>query len=56
MLEKILLICEEKGLKKPSCYQGEYNIVTRGVETKLLPILRTHGMTYNAFRWVAPLL
>lgn len=52
MLEKMLSICEEKGLQKPSCYQGEYNVVTRGMETKLLPILRAHGMTYNAFRCV----
>lgn len=50
MLENMLHLCEEKGLQKPSCYQGEYNVVTRGMETKLLPILRAHGMSYNAFR------
>ena len=48
----MLFLCEEKGLQKPSCYQGDYNLVTRGMETKLLPILRAHGMTYNAFRCV----
>ena len=52
MLEQVLRLCEEKGLQKPSCYQGDYNVVTRGMETKLLPILRAHGMTFNAFRWV----
>ena len=52
MLEQVLRLCEEKGLQKPSCYQADYNVVTRGMETKLLPILRAHGMTFNAFRWV----
>ena len=52
MLEEMLHLCEEKGLQKPGCYQGDYNIVTRGMEEKLLPILRSHGMTYNAFRYV----
>lgn len=50
VLEKMLNLCEEKGLQKPSCYQGEYNLVTRAMETKLLPTLRAHGVTYNAFR------
>ena len=52
MLEQMLRLCEKKGLRKPSCYQGDYNLVTRGMETKLLPILRAHGMTFNAFRCV----
>lgn len=52
MLEQMVRLCEEKGLQMPSCYQGDYNIVTRGMEMKLLPILRAHGMTFNAFRFV----
>lgn len=52
MLEQILRLCEEHSLQKPCCYQGEYNVMTRGMETKLLPLLRAHGMTYNAFRYV----
>lgn len=48
MLEHTLRLCEDKGLQKPSCYQGEYHLTTRGMETKLLAILRAHGMTYNA--------
>ena len=51
MLKTMLKLCEDKGLKKPSCYQGDYNLITRGMETKLLPILRAHGMSYNAFRY-----
>ncbi|KAL8832268.1 MAG: hypothetical protein Q9191_000367 [Dirinaria sp. TL-2023a] len=50
VLEKMLSLCEENGLQKPCCYQGEYNLVTRAMETKLLPILRAHRLTYNAFR------
>ena len=50
MLDKMLHICNEKGLQKPSCYQGDYSIVTRGMENKLLPILRANGMNFNAFR------
>ena len=49
----MLHLCEEIGLQKPSCYQGEYNLVTRGMETKLLPILRAHGMSFNAFRFLS---
>lgn len=56
MLEKMLRMCEDKGMQMPSCYQGDYNIVTRGMETKLLPILRAHSMTFNAFRFVTSCL
>ncbi|KAH8703703.1 putative oxidoreductase [Talaromyces proteolyticus] len=53
VLEEILRICNEKGWQKPSCYQGDYNLATRGMETKLLPLLRAHGMSFNAFRALA---
>ncbi|KAL8838451.1 MAG: hypothetical protein Q9170_002126 [Blastenia crenularia] len=53
MLEKMLKVCEEKGLRKPACYQGDYNLVTRGMETRLLPLLRAHNMSFNAFRPLA---
>lgn len=56
VLEKILNICEVRGYQKPSCYQGEYNLATRGMETKLLPLLHKHGMTFNAFRYVVSLI
>lgn len=51
-LQKILNICEAKGWQKPSCYQGNYNMVTRGMETKLLPILRANDISYNGFQYV----
>lgn len=52
MLEKMLRLCEEEGYQNSSCYQGDYNLITRGMESKLLSLLRDHGMTFNAFRWV----
>lgn len=48
-LQNILNICEEMGLQKPSCYQGNYNLITRGMEIKLLPILRAHGMSFVGY-------
>ncbi|KAI1212748.1 putative oxidoreductase [Annulohypoxylon truncatum] len=52
-LERIVALCDEHGWRKPSCYQAEYSIVSRGVETKLLPLLRAHGIRLNAFRSIA---
>ncbi|KAI0897283.1 putative oxidoreductase [Annulohypoxylon nitens] len=52
-LERIVALCDEHGWRKPSCYQAEYSIVSRGVETKLLPLLRAHGIRLNAFRFIA---
>lgn len=50
MLEKMLQLCEQNGWEKPSCYQGPYNLVTRGMEKELLPLLRAHGIAFNAFQ------
>lgn len=47
-LQKIIDLCEEKGWVKPRWYQGSYNMLTRGAETRLLPILRAHGMSFLA--------
>ncbi|KAI1325381.1 putative oxidoreductase [Xylariaceae sp. FL0255] len=51
MLEEILQICEQQSLPKPRYYQGTYNVISRGAETKLFPLLRAHGMKFVAF-WV----
>ncbi|KAI1073915.1 putative oxidoreductase [Whalleya microplaca] len=53
VLEKMLQLCEENGWQKPSCYQGDYNLVTRGMETKLLPLLRAHNISFTCFRALA---
>lgn len=50
LLEEYIALCEEHGWVKPTIYQGEYNAVTRGMEKHLLPILRRHGILFNAFR------
>ncbi|KAF2462584.1 putative oxidoreductase [Lindgomyces ingoldianus] len=53
VLERILQLCEENGWAKPSCYQGNYNLVTRGMETNLLPTLRENGIAFNCFQPLA---
>ncbi|OAK96955.1 putative oxidoreductase [Phaeosphaeriaceae sp. SRC1lsM3a] len=50
VLEKIVQLCDKHGWRKPRCYQGDYNIITRAMEDKLLPTLRAHGISYMAFR------
>ncbi|KAK7711265.1 hypothetical protein SLS63_012698 [Diaporthe eres] len=47
-LQKIIDLCEQKGWVKPTWYQGTYNLLTRGMETRVLPILRAHGMSFLA--------
>ncbi|KAI1104516.1 putative oxidoreductase [Jackrogersella minutella] len=53
ILSQMLSLCEQHNWRKPACYQGEYSIVSRGTETKLLPLLRAHGIRFNAFRSIA---
>lgn len=47
-LQKIINLCEQRGWVKPTWYQGTYNLLTRGMETRMLPILRAHGMSFLA--------
>jgi aflatoxin B1 aldehyde reductase len=47
-LQRIIDLCEEKGWAKPRWYQGTYNMLTRGAESRVLPILRAHGMSFLA--------
>ncbi|KAI0874033.1 putative oxidoreductase [Hypoxylon argillaceum] len=49
MLEDILRLCEQNGWPKPSYYQGTYNVISRGMETKLWPILQAHNIKFVAF-------
>ncbi|KAI0202129.1 putative oxidoreductase [Astrocystis sublimbata] len=53
VLKQMLQLCEQNGWEKPSCYQGPYNLITRGMEKELLPLLREHNMVFNAFQPVA---
>lgn len=43
-------ICEDKGYKKPTVYQGHYNALTRGGEEELFPLLRKNNMAFLAYR------
>ncbi|KAI3320644.1 putative oxidoreductase [Xylariaceae sp. AK1471] len=52
VLEKMLQLCDQNGWPKPSYYQGIYNVISRGMETKLWPILRAHNMKFVAY-WAA---
>ncbi len=40
MADEILRVCDEEGLQKPTAFQSQYNIITRGIEAELLPLLR----------------
>ena len=49
MVEEWLSIAEKEGYVKPSVYQGQYNLLCRGYETSLFPLLRKHNIHFNAF-------
>ncbi|KAI1406943.1 Aldo/keto reductase [Hypoxylon sp. FL1857] len=49
MLQSFMDICERKGYVKPAVYQGQYNLICRGPEKDLIPFLRKHNMTFNAY-------
>ncbi|KAJ4244740.1 hypothetical protein NW762_014315 [Fusarium torreyae] len=42
-------VCEKHGFVKPSVYQGQYNVIVRGGEKELFPILRKNGMAFYAY-------
>jgi aflatoxin B1 aldehyde reductase len=52
-LRAFLAVCEENAFIKPTVYQGDYSLINRGMEKHLLPLLREHGMVFNAFRSIA---
>ncbi|KAI0161871.1 NADP-dependent oxidoreductase domain-containing protein [Hypoxylon sp. FL1284] len=48
-VQQFLDICEERGLVKPSVYQGHYNAIVRAAERELFSILRKNDMAFYAF-------
>ena len=42
-------LCEENNWIKPSVYQGPYNLVSRGIETELIPCLRHFKIPFYAY-------
>ena len=49
-VQQILEICDAKGYSKPSVYQGHYNVITRGAEEKLIPLLHKHNVAFQVYR------
>jgi aflatoxin B1 aldehyde reductase len=47
-LQAFLDVASKHNRVKPTVYQGEYNILTRGLEKKILPLLRANGVSYYA--------
>ncbi|KAI4156013.1 MAG: hypothetical protein LQ340_000602 [Diploschistes diacapsis] len=49
MVNEMIQIAEKKGYVKPTVYQGHYNLICRGPEAEILPLLKRHGIKYNAY-------
>ena len=49
MLCDLIEICTKNGYIKPSVYQGQYNLLFRGIEEDLFPLLRKHGLSFVAY-------
>ena len=48
-VEQINDICSEEGYIKPTVYQGGFNGLFRGSETRLFPVLRKFGIAFYAY-------
>ena len=49
MVQEWLEIADKEGYVKPKMYEGQYNLLCRSYEEELFPVLRKHGMSFNAF-------
>lgn len=45
--------CKEQGLVLPTVYQGNYNAVSRAIDTTLFPLLRELGISFYAYSPIA---
>ncbi|KAF3765239.1 aflatoxin B1 aldehyde reductase-like protein [Cryphonectria parasitica EP155] len=50
---EICMTCKYNGWVKPSVYQGMYNVLTRGIETELIPVCRRHGISIVVYNPIA---
>lgn len=48
-IEEWMRICHTHDYIRPSVYQGQYNALARSSESALFPLLRKHGMVFNAY-------
>lgn len=52
-VSQICEICKAKNWILPKIYQGMYNILTRDIETELIPCLRYYGISFYAYNPLA---
>ncbi|KAJ6516495.1 aldehyde reductase [Mycena sanguinolenta] len=52
-VQNVYDICKAKGYPLPTVYQGNYNAVTRRVETELIPTLRKLGIAFYVYSPIA---
>ncbi|RAL10485.1 aldo/keto reductase family protein [Aspergillus homomorphus CBS 101889] len=50
---EVLRLCQEHDYVRPTVYQGNYNAISRLVETDLLPLLREHHIRFYAYSPIA---
>ncbi|KAK6083889.1 aldehyde reductase [Seiridium cupressi] len=48
-VEEVIHVAAEHGFVRPSVYQGNYSAFARRHELELFPVLRKHGMAFNAY-------
>ncbi|RHZ70015.1 hypothetical protein CDV55_104331 [Aspergillus turcosus] len=52
-VQDVVRIAKEKGYVLPSVYQGNYNAISRRIETELLPVLRENNIRFYAYSPIA---
>jgi aflatoxin B1 aldehyde reductase len=48
-VEQVIQVAKEKGFVLPTVYQGNYSLIARKQEIELFPVLRKHGIAFNAY-------
>ncbi|MCJ1439552.1 MAG: hypothetical protein MMC23_000031 [Stictis urceolatum] len=49
MVEVLVKICEKHEYIRLGVFQGQYNVITRGAEKSLCPVLRRYGIAFYAY-------
>lgn len=52
-VQEVVRICEEKGYILPTVYQGNYNAISRLIESELFPVLRRYNIRFYAYSPIA---
>jgi len=48
-VEEVIRVAKDRGFVPPTVYQGNYSLVARKQESELFPLLRRHGISFNAY-------